>query len=86
MTDGDLAAMRLWSALLGAGVIVSAWAALRELSPNHPCLALTGAGFIDFEVTDGGGPGFHCLFHAKNHHNRLLGNRFVCYSAMAHFW
>ena len=48
LTDGDLIAMRLWSALIGAGVVLAAWAALRMLFPHRPYLALTGAGFIAF--------------------------------------
>ncbi|HML21334.1 MAG TPA: DUF2142 domain-containing protein [Aggregatilinea sp.] len=47
-TDGDLTAMRLFSVLIGAGVIVTAWATLRLLLPHWPVVALTGAGFMAF--------------------------------------
>src|SRR5690606_27503050 len=36
------------SVLLGAGVVLAAWAALRALFPAHPTLALTGAAFVAF--------------------------------------
>lgn len=48
LTGGDLLALRLVSALLGAGVVICAWAALRRLFPGWPVLALAGAGFIAF--------------------------------------
>jgi 4-amino-4-deoxy-L-arabinose transferase-like glycosyltransferase len=48
LTDGDLTAMRLWSALMGAGVIVCAWAVIRIVFPRWPSVALTGAGFVAF--------------------------------------
>jgi len=48
LTDGDLTAMRLFSALLGAGVILAAWAILWKLFPRWPGIALTGAAFIAF--------------------------------------
>lgn len=48
LSDGDLTAMRLWSVLMGAGVVLTTWAALWILFPRWPCLALTGAGFVAF--------------------------------------
>ncbi len=48
LTDGNLRAMRLFSVLLGAGVVVCAWAVLRALLPDWPAVALTGAGFVAF--------------------------------------
>lgn len=48
LTDGDLAALRLFSVLLGAGVVLCAWAVLRVTFPRWPHLALTGAGFVAF--------------------------------------
>jgi len=48
LTGGDLLALRLTSALLGAGVVLGAWGALRWAFPARPTLALTGAGFVAF--------------------------------------
>ncbi|MBN1681829.1 MAG: DUF2142 domain-containing protein [Anaerolineae bacterium] len=48
LTDGDLGAMRLLSVLLGAGVVLAAWAALRVVLPGWPIIALTGAAFVAF--------------------------------------
>jgi 4-amino-4-deoxy-L-arabinose transferase-like glycosyltransferase len=47
-TDGDLRAMRLLSVLLGAGVVLCAWAVLWTTFPTLPCVALAGAGFVAF--------------------------------------
>ncbi|NLX08399.1 MAG: glycosyltransferase family 39 protein [Chloroflexi bacterium] len=47
-SDGDLVALRLFSALIGAGVVLAAWATLRALFPRWPALALTGAAFMAF--------------------------------------
>jgi hypothetical protein len=46
--DGALIPLRLFSLALGAGVIVFAFLAVRELFPARPLLALTAAGFIAF--------------------------------------
>jgi 4-amino-4-deoxy-L-arabinose transferase-like glycosyltransferase len=48
LTDGDLTAMRMLSALLGAGVVLCTWAVLWVVLPRWPYLALTGAGFVAF--------------------------------------
>jgi 4-amino-4-deoxy-L-arabinose transferase-like glycosyltransferase len=48
LSDGDLLALRLVSALLGAGVVMAVWAALRAAFPGRPALALSGAGFVAF--------------------------------------
>ncbi len=48
LTDGDLRAMRLFSALLGLGVVWGAWAVTRRVFPRRPALALTAAGFVAF--------------------------------------
>ena len=47
-TDGDLTALRLASVLIGAGAVLCAWAVLRLTLPDHPPLALAGAGFVAF--------------------------------------
>lgn len=48
LTDGDLLALRLVSALIGAGAVLAAWGVLRVLAPRWPVLALAGAGFVAF--------------------------------------
>jgi 4-amino-4-deoxy-L-arabinose transferase-like glycosyltransferase len=48
LTGGDLLPMRLWSALIGAGVVLATWAALRVLVPRWPGIALAAAGFVAF--------------------------------------
>ncbi len=48
LTGGDLIAMRLLSVLMGAGVVLCAWAVLWVVLPRWPYLALTGAGFVAF--------------------------------------
>ncbi len=47
-TDGDLTALRLVSVLIGAGAVLCAWAVLRLTLPDHPPLALAGAGLVAF--------------------------------------
>ncbi|MGQ9849934.1 MAG: ArnT family glycosyltransferase [Aggregatilineaceae bacterium] len=48
LSDGDLLALRLTSALLGTGVVIGTWAALRAAFAGRPVLALSGAGFVAF--------------------------------------
>ncbi|NDJ77847.1 MAG: DUF2142 domain-containing protein [Chloroflexi bacterium] len=48
LTDGDLGALRLWSVVMGAGVVFTTWAVLWVLFPDVPGLALTGAAFVAF--------------------------------------
>ncbi|HVO42545.1 MAG TPA: DUF2142 domain-containing protein [Aggregatilineales bacterium] len=48
VSGGKLHALRLFSALLGAGVIIMAWAVVRTAFPVQPWLALTTAGFVAF--------------------------------------
>lgn len=48
LTGGDLTAMRMFSALLGAGVVLCAWAVMWTAFPRWPYLALTGAAFVAF--------------------------------------
>lgn len=48
LTDGDLRALRAVSVLLGAGVVLCAWAVLSIFFPRRPILALVGAGFVAF--------------------------------------
>ena len=48
VNDGSLAAMRLLSLILGAGVIVLAYALVLKLAPQEQWLALTTAVFIAF--------------------------------------
>jgi len=45
---GALLPLRLFSLLLGAGVIVFAWLVVREIFPDYEVLALTTAGFVAF--------------------------------------
>ena len=45
---GSLLALRLFSALLGAGVVYCAWALARAALPARPWLALTAAAFVAF--------------------------------------
>ncbi len=46
--NGALLPLRLFSVLLGAGVIVFAYLAVRELIPGRPLVALAAAGFMAF--------------------------------------
>ncbi|MHB8625001.1 MAG: DUF2142 domain-containing protein [Aggregatilineales bacterium] len=48
LTGGSLTAMRLFSALIGVGVILVAYAVIRTLFPAHPYLALATAAFVAF--------------------------------------
>jgi 4-amino-4-deoxy-L-arabinose transferase-like glycosyltransferase len=48
LTGGDLLALRLVSVVLGAGVVIATWGALRAASPAQSGLALSGAGFVAF--------------------------------------
>jgi 4-amino-4-deoxy-L-arabinose transferase-like glycosyltransferase len=48
ISDGDLTPMRWLSVVLGAGVVLTTWAALRILLPRWPTVALTGAAFVAF--------------------------------------
>lgn len=48
LTDGDITAMRLFSALLGGGAILAAWGIVRRLFPEQPWLAILTAGIIAF--------------------------------------
>jgi len=48
LSDGDLTAMRLWSAVIGAGVVLCAWATLRVVLWRWPVMALAGAAFVAF--------------------------------------
>lgn len=45
---GSLLALRLFSALLGAGAVYCAWALARAALPDRPWLALTAAAFVAF--------------------------------------
>ncbi len=47
-TDGSLPALRLFSLLLGAGVVILAYAIVLKLAPNEQWLALTAAIFVAF--------------------------------------
>lgn len=47
-SDGDLKTLRVFSALMGTGVIVCAWAILRRLFPHHEWIGLSAAAFIAF--------------------------------------
>ena len=48
LSGGDLLALRLASALLGAGAVIGAWAVIRAALPGRRSLALAGAGFVAF--------------------------------------
>lgn len=48
VTGGELVALRLWSAVMGAGIILATWGTLRALLPRWPVAALAGAGFVGF--------------------------------------
>ncbi len=48
LTDGNLHALRLVSVVLGAGVVLCAWAVIRLVFPQWPAVALAGAGFVAF--------------------------------------
>jgi len=48
LSGGDLLALRLISVLLGAGVVIGAWAVIRAALPGRTSLALAGAGFVAF--------------------------------------
>lgn len=48
LSGGDLLALRLVSALLGAGAVIGAWAVVRTALPGRPILALASAGFVAF--------------------------------------
>ncbi|MCZ7539353.1 MAG: glycosyltransferase family 39 protein [Anaerolineae bacterium] len=48
LSGGDLLALRLMSALLGAGAVIGAWAVIRAALPGRTSLALAGAGFVAF--------------------------------------
>ncbi len=47
-SGGSLLALRLFSALLGAGVVYCAWALARAALPGRPWLALAAAAFVAF--------------------------------------
>ncbi|MCC7208216.1 MAG: glycosyltransferase family 39 protein [Anaerolineae bacterium] len=47
-TDGDLIALRLFSVLLGAGVVTLAWAVARAVFPARPWIAVGAAAFVAF--------------------------------------
>ncbi len=48
LSGGSLAVMRLFSVVLGAGVVLLAWAAVRILFPLRPWMALAAAAFVAF--------------------------------------
>jgi hypothetical protein len=48
ISNGDLLVLRLFSLALGAGVIIFAYLAVREVTPNQPFIAVVAAGFIAF--------------------------------------
>ena len=48
ISDGDLITLRLFSVLLGLGVVISAFFVVLRLFPEKPWLALTTAGFVAF--------------------------------------
>jgi 4-amino-4-deoxy-L-arabinose transferase-like glycosyltransferase len=47
-TGGSLVAVRLFTLLLGSGVIVLTWRLVREIVPGAPGVALAAAGFVAF--------------------------------------
>ncbi|MCQ3931567.1 MAG: hypothetical protein DPW16_14005 [Chloroflexi bacterium] len=48
LSDGDLKTLRVFSAVMGAGVIICAWAILRRVFPQHEWIGLSAAAFIAF--------------------------------------
>ncbi len=48
ITDGDIEALRLFSAVIGFGVVVCVWLIGRKLFPDKPWLGLTAAAFVAF--------------------------------------
>jgi 4-amino-4-deoxy-L-arabinose transferase-like glycosyltransferase len=48
LSDGDLEAMRVFSAILGLGVIVCVWVIGQRLFPNKPWIGLGAAAFVAF--------------------------------------
>jgi 4-amino-4-deoxy-L-arabinose transferase-like glycosyltransferase len=48
LTQGNLHALRLFSVLLGAGVVVMAWLVVRTIFPTVPVLGLAAAAFVAF--------------------------------------
>jgi 4-amino-4-deoxy-L-arabinose transferase-like glycosyltransferase len=48
VSDGDLETMRLFSAIIGAGVIICSWAIARQLFPNQAWLGISAAALIAF--------------------------------------
>ena len=48
ISGGALLPLRLFSLLLGAGVLIFAYLAVREVVPDRPFVAVTAAGFIAF--------------------------------------
>ncbi len=48
LSDGDLTLMRLWTAVIGAGVVLCAWGTLRLVLWRWPVMALAGAAFVAF--------------------------------------
>ncbi len=47
-SNGDLLTLRLFSLLIGAGVIIFAYLTIREAMPDKPWVAVVAAGFIAF--------------------------------------
>ena len=48
LSNGNLIVMRLFSALMGAGVVIVAWLIVRTVFPAQPWLALATAAFVAF--------------------------------------
>jgi 4-amino-4-deoxy-L-arabinose transferase-like glycosyltransferase len=48
VSEGNLTILRLFSALIGAGVVIVAWAVVRITFPRQPWLALATAAFVAF--------------------------------------
>ena len=48
LTGGNLLALRLFSVLLGAGIVLLAYAVARRIFPNRPALTLGTAAFVAF--------------------------------------
>lgn len=48
LSDGDLKTLRVFSAVMGAAVIICAWAILRRLLPQYEWIGLSAAAFIAF--------------------------------------
>ncbi|MBI5930025.1 MAG: glycosyltransferase family 39 protein [Chloroflexi bacterium] len=48
LSDGDIETLRIFSALMGAGAVICAWAIVRRLLPSHAWIGLSAAALVAF--------------------------------------